>query len=110
MDSFETSYYYDFQKQKIFCFGLLNIITNTIIFTSIGDSPARAFESGNQINGHYPCNCGADIRCATDCTALGKPKFLSLKDRQDVIDQTKRWDNRLPGVLSVYDNLNVSKK
>ena len=104
MESFETSYYYDFQKQNIFCFGLLNTVSNTIIIISIADSP------GNQINGHYPCNCGADIRCATDCTALGKPKFLSLKDRQDVIDQTKRWDNRLPGVLSVYDNLNVSKK
>ena len=24
----------------------------------IGDSPARAFEAFNQINGNYPCSCG----------------------------------------------------
>ena len=75
----------------------------------IGDSPARAFEAGNQINGNYPCSCGTDIRCAMHCSSLGRPKFVALQDRQDVIEKTERWNKRKDGELSVYDNLDVSR-
>lgn len=73
-----------------------------------GDSPARAFEAGNQVNGHYPCSCGIDIRlCRTHANFL-KPKYLNPLQRQAVINKTDRWKNRRSGELSVYDNLDVS--
>ena len=73
-----------------------------------GDSPARAFESGNQINGHFPCHCGIDIRVCNTHSNFLKPKYLDIFHRLAVIKETDRWDKRARGELSVFDNLNVS--
>ena len=48
-----------------------------------GDSPARAFESGNQVNGHYPCHCGTDARSFNTHVNFEKPKYLGVKERLD---------------------------
>ena len=80
-------------------------------FTTVitGDSPARAFESGNQVNGHYPCHCGADARMFnTPLTHLCRPKYLDSKDRIETVRKTNVWDNRKDGDLSPYENMNVS--
>lgn len=74
----------------------------------LGDSPARAFESGNQINGHFPCHCGIDIRRVKTHKSLSPPKYKSSSDRMARIMDSDRWINRLEGDLSVYDNLDVS--
>lgn len=75
---------------------------------SQGDSPARAFESGNQVNGHLPCHCGIDIRLVLTYQNLTKPKYLSMCARMEVIQETSRWNDRPVGQISAYDNLNVS--
>ena len=77
-------------------------------YPNIGDSPARAFEAGNQINGHFPCLCGADARKFMTYANLQEPKYLTLEERMTVINKTSRWRDRKSGTLSVYDNLDVS--
>ena len=71
----------------------------------LGDSPARAFKSGNQINGHFPCHCGIDKRVCNTHANFIKPKYLDLLHRLAVIKETDRWTNRGRGELSVFDNL-----
>ena len=78
---------------------------NSILFT--GDSPARAFESGNQVNGHFSCHCGLDIRLVLSYINLTKPRYLTLQARMDVVLATQTWKDRSMGQISVYDNMNV---
>ena len=74
----------------------------------LGDSPARAFEAGNQINGHYPCQCGIDIRlCKTHANFI-QPKYLSIWERNAILNKSDRWLLRRSGELSVFDNMDVS--
>ena len=72
-----------------------------------GDSPARAFEAGQQINGHFPCHCGVDIRNVMSHKALSPPKYKSSSDRMKKVMESSRWENRTDGDLAVYDNLDV---
>ena len=74
----------------------------------LGDSPARAFEAGNQVNGHYPCQCGIDIRlCKTHANFI-QPKYLSIWERNAILNKSDRWLLRRSGELSVFDNMDVS--
>lgn len=80
-----------------------------LFYGIIGDSPARAFEAGNQINGHYPCHCGTHAgKFMKSYINLAAPKYLTFQDRMTVISRTRRWKDRPAGMLSVYDSLDVS--
>lgn len=74
----------------------------------VGDSPARAFEAGNQINGHFPCHCGGDARKFRTSNRMNPPKYMDLADRMAKIRLTTLWDNRKTGDLAVFENLDVS--
>jgi hypothetical protein len=50
----------------------------------LGDLPARQFESGNNIGGHYPCPCGISVDESGDIVELLKPgRYLTLQSRYD---------------------------
>ena len=76
-----------------------------------GDGPCRAFEAGQQINGHYPCSCGQNAgNFPTVYQMLQRPPYCSIADRIAVINKSDSWTNRSTGTVAIYDNLDVSIK
>lgn len=72
-----------------------------------GDSPAAAFEAGQQKGGHYFCyGCKLHAECSSSLVHTYKLKAISLQDRIDLIHKSPSSTQRLRnGNTKVLENL-----